>query len=166
MDLWNESNSHLQQLKDFVPRGAMLVSVELRLCFWVFTFLTNGPIIIYRSGTSVSACVSALVRGVKGAPCHSFYFWGCAGILNKVATPVFVSSVDLGNLLSNNLSESMCEQVCSRCCVVCCGVLCHPHPRPCCKLDISLCAFVVFCFIVCVDRVCRFVPRAPPLPPL
>lgn len=31
MDLWNESNSHLQQLKDFVPRGAMLVSVEV--CF-------------------------------------------------------------------------------------------------------------------------------------
>eukprot|EP00752_Nemacystus_decipiens_P017935 g16078.t1 len=24
VDLWNESNSHLQQLKDFVPRGAML----------------------------------------------------------------------------------------------------------------------------------------------
>ncbi len=26
MDLWNESNAHMQQLKDSVPRGAMLVS--------------------------------------------------------------------------------------------------------------------------------------------
>ena len=76
MDLWNESNSHLQQLKDFVPRGAMLVSVEFLFVFvGVDLSVANRPMEMRpRLGASVVASVFALVHGVKDAPRQSFCF--------------------------------------------------------------------------------------------
>jgi len=33
VDLWNESNAHMQKLRDFVPRAAMLVSIFFGLIY-------------------------------------------------------------------------------------------------------------------------------------
>lgn len=52
MDLWNESNAHFQQLKTFVPCGAMLV----RACVNVSAFTHGVNVVVSRQRRRLIVC--------------------------------------------------------------------------------------------------------------